>query len=49
MKIHEALKNLSEKRLDLMKENFSQALTQKAVEKLHEKKQEVAAKIMDIK
>lgn len=40
--IKEALDNILEKKLDEMRENFSAALTEKAVEKLEEKKIEIA-------
>lgn len=42
MYIKEALGNIIEKRLDLMKENFGSALTEKALEKLEERKIEIA-------
>jgi hypothetical protein len=42
MYIKEAIKNILDKRLELMKENFSMALTSKAVQKLEEKKIEIA-------
>lgn len=43
MNIKEALKNIQEKKLDLMKENFTQALSKKAAEKLEEKKVDIAS------
>lgn len=49
MKVKEAIKNLEEKNLDLMKENFQNALTQKAVEKLEEMKFEISQKFLGIK
>lgn len=42
MYIKEALNNILEKKLDLMKENFQAALTEKAVEKLEERKIQIA-------
>jgi hypothetical protein len=42
MHIKEALKNILDKKLDMMKENFNAALTSKAVQKLEEKKIEIA-------
>jgi TnpA family transposase len=42
MHIKEALKNILDKKLDTMKENFNAALTSKAVQKLEEKKIEIA-------
>jgi hypothetical protein len=42
MKVKEAIKNIREKKLEQMKENFNVALTSKAVEKLEERKIEVA-------
>jgi hypothetical protein len=42
MSINEAIKNIQEKKLEQMKENFNAALTTKAVGKLEEKKQEIA-------
>ncbi len=42
MHIQEGLKNIIEGKLDVMRENFVAALTEKAVEKLDEKKQEIA-------
>lgn len=41
-KIQEGIKNIIEKKLPLMKENFSAALTEKAMQKLEEKKIEIA-------
>ena len=38
MQIQEAIKNIREKKLEQMKENFNSAITSKAVEKLEEKK-----------
>lgn len=46
MKIQEALKHMEDKNLDLMKENFHRAITQKAVEKLEEMKQQIAADML---
>lgn len=43
MKIKEALKNIQEKKFDLMKENFNSVLVQKAAEKLEEMKVELAS------
>lgn len=40
--IKEALSNILDKKLDVMKENFNSALTSKAMEKLEEKKIEIA-------
>ena len=40
--IKEALTNILEKKLDVMKENFNSALTEKAMQKLEEKKIEIA-------
>ena len=42
MYIKEAVKNLAEKKLDKMKENLNKALSEKAVQKLEEKKINVA-------
>jgi hypothetical protein len=42
MHIKEALENILEKNLDKMKENFEAALTEKAVEKLEERKIAIA-------
>lgn len=42
MQIQEAIKNIREKKLEQMKENFNAAITSKAVEKLEEKKIEIA-------
>lgn len=42
-KITEALHNIIHKDLKQMKENFNIALTEKAVDKLEEKKQQIAA------
>lgn len=40
--IKEAIKNIQQKKLDLMKENFNAALSEKAVQKLEEKKIDIA-------
>jgi hypothetical protein len=40
--VSDAIKNVADKNLDEMKSNFSAALSAKAVEKLNEKKIEVA-------
>lgn len=42
MFIKEAIKNMTEKKLNEMKENISAAITEKAVQKLEEKKIEIA-------
>jgi hypothetical protein len=42
MSIDKALNNILEGKLDNMRENFSAALTEKAVQKLEEKKIEIA-------
>lgn len=42
MYIKEAIKNIVDKKLDVMKENFNSALTEKAVQKLEEKKINIA-------
>jgi hypothetical protein len=42
MYITEAIENVLDKRLDLMKENFESALNEKAVQKLEERKIEIA-------
>lgn len=42
MSVKEAIKNIREKKLEQMKENFNAALTNKAVGKLEEKKIEIA-------
>jgi hypothetical protein len=42
MHIKEAINNIKEKKLEQMKENFNAALTEKAVQKLEEKKIEIA-------
>jgi hypothetical protein len=42
MYIKEAIENILEKKLDVMKENFTAALTEKAVQKLEEKKIDIA-------
>jgi hypothetical protein len=42
MHIKEALENILDKKLDEMKQNFQAALTEKAVEKLEEKKINIA-------
>jgi len=43
MKIKDALKNIQEKKFDLMRENFNATLAQKAAEKLEEMKVELAS------
>ena len=43
VKIKEALKNIQEKKFDLMRENFNTALAQKAAEKLEEMKVNIAS------
>jgi len=43
MYIKEALENILDKKLDLMKENFQAALTEKAIEKIEDRKIEIAA------
>jgi hypothetical protein len=42
MLIKEAIQNIKEKKLNEMKEKFSAAITEKAVQKLEEKKIEIA-------
>jgi hypothetical protein len=42
MHIKEALENILDKKLDEMKQNFQAALTEKAIEKLEEKKIQIA-------
>jgi hypothetical protein len=42
MHIQEAIKNIREKKLEQMKENFNAALTTKAMQKLEEKKINIA-------
>jgi hypothetical protein len=42
MHIQEAVKNIREKKLEQMKENFNSAITEKAVQKLEEKKIDIA-------
>lgn len=42
MYIQKAIANIAEKRLDEMKENFSAAITEKAVQRLEERKIEIA-------
>lgn len=42
MHIEEALQNMIDKKLDLMRENIESALTEKAVEMLEERKIEIA-------
>lgn len=42
MYIQKAIASISEKKLDEMKQNFSAAITQKAVERLEERKIEIA-------
>lgn len=49
MKVKQAIKNMEEKKLDLMKENFQEALTQKAVERLEEMKFDISQKFLGIK
>jgi hypothetical protein len=44
MHIKEALQNMIDKKLDLMRENIESALTEKAVEMLEERKIEIASK-----
>jgi hypothetical protein len=46
MKIQEGLKAIQTKNLNLMREKFSEALSQKAVEKLHEMKQQIATEFL---
>ena len=41
-KTKKAIKNIQEKKLDVMKENFNAALSEKAMQKLEEKKIEIA-------
>jgi hypothetical protein len=41
--IKEAIKNIYEKKLDRMRENFNAALSQKAVQRLEEKKADIAS------
>lgn len=43
MHIQEAIKNIREKKLEQMKENFNAALTTKAMQKLEEKKISIAS------
>lgn len=43
MHIQEAIKNIREKKLEQMKENFNAALTTKAMQKLEEKKIAIAS------
>lgn len=47
--IKEGVKNIREKKLEQMKENFNSALTSKAVEKLEEKKIEIAKNFFEKK
>lgn len=47
MHIKEAIKNIGEKKLESMKENFKNAIVEKAVEKLEEKKIEIAQSYFD--
>jgi hypothetical protein len=42
MSIKEAINNIMENNLDAMRQNFSAALTEKAVQKLEEKKIDIA-------
>lgn len=42
MKVQEALKHLENKKLDQMKESLTQALSEKAVQKLNEVKKDLA-------
>jgi hypothetical protein len=42
MSVDKALENIMEGNLDAMRQNFSTALTQKAVQKLEERKIEIA-------
>lgn len=42
MHVKEALNNILEKKLDVMKENLESALTEKAMQKLEERKIEIA-------
>lgn len=49
MHIKEALGNILEKKLDLMRENFEAALTEKAMQKLEEMKIEVAQDFFNLK
>jgi hypothetical protein len=42
MSVKQAIDNILENDLDTMRQNFSQALTTKAVEKLEERKVEIA-------
>jgi hypothetical protein len=42
MHIQEAIKNILEKKLEQMRENFNAALTTKAMQKLEEKKIDIA-------
>ena len=42
MRVDKALENIMEGNLDAMRQNFSTALTQKAVQKLEERKIEIA-------
>jgi hypothetical protein len=42
MHIQEAIKNIREKKLEQMKDNFNSALTTKAMQKLEEKKIAIA-------
>lgn len=43
MHIKEAIQNILDKNLDEMKSNFNSAITEKAIEKLEEKKIEIAS------
>lgn len=42
MHIQEAIKNIAEKKLDEMKQNLNSALAEKAMQKLEERKIEIA-------
>lgn len=44
MYIKEALQNIIDKKLDVMKENIEATLTEKAIEMLEERKIEIASK-----
>ena len=41
MQVKEGIKNIREKKLEQMKENFNAALTSKAVEKLEERSRKI--------
>lgn len=49
MYIKEAIKNIQENNLTLMKENFRVALTEKAIQKIEEKKIKVAQSFFEKK